>query len=98
MKQLGALAPELIVLPVYGAQPSEMQSRIFEPAPPGASRSGWVGLLGLLWLVRVCRACMSGGGGMRMAMDGWMDGLMGWMNLSVADVYYSRELTRAHNT
>lgn len=36
MKQLGSLAPELIILPVYGAQPSEMQSRIFEPAPPGA--------------------------------------------------------------
>jgi ATP-dependent RNA helicase DHX8/PRP22 len=38
MKQLGALAPELIVLPVYGAQPSEMQSRIFEPAPPGSRK------------------------------------------------------------
>lgn len=38
MKQLGSLAPELIILPVYGAQPSEMQSRIFEPAPPGARK------------------------------------------------------------
>lgn len=44
MKQLGSLAPELIVLPVYGAQPSEMQSRIFEPAPPGGF---WVGGWGL---------------------------------------------------
>ncbi|CAM9579809.1 unnamed protein product [Ectocarpus fasciculatus] len=35
MKALGELAPELIILPVYGALPSEMQSRIFEPAPPG---------------------------------------------------------------
>lgn len=46
MKQLGALAPELIVLPVYGAQPSEMQSRIFEPAPPGTCvclGEGWGG-------------------------------------------------------
>lgn len=38
MKALGALAPELIILPVYGAQPSEMQSRIFEPAPAGSRK------------------------------------------------------------
>lgn len=38
MKALGELAPELIILPVYGALPSEMQSRIFEPAPPGARK------------------------------------------------------------
>ncbi|CAM9817323.1 unnamed protein product [Heterosigma akashiwo] len=38
MKALGDLAPELIVLPVYGALPSEMQSRIFEPAPEGARK------------------------------------------------------------
>lgn len=38
MEQLGELAPELIILPVYGALPSEMQSRIFEPAPPGARK------------------------------------------------------------
>ena len=31
-------APELIVLPVYSALPSEMQSRIFEPAPEGARK------------------------------------------------------------
>ena len=36
MKALGELAPELIILPVYGALPSEMQSRIFEPAPIGS--------------------------------------------------------------
>ena len=35
MKQLGDLAPKLIILPVYSALPSEIQSRIFEPAPPG---------------------------------------------------------------
>lgn len=35
MKSLGALIPELIILPVFGAQPSELQSRIFEPPPPG---------------------------------------------------------------
>jgi len=33
MKALGNKVPELIVLPVYAAQPSEVQSRIFEPAP-----------------------------------------------------------------
>jgi ATP-dependent RNA helicase DHX8/PRP22 len=38
MKALGELAPELIILPVYGALPSEMQSRIFEPAPVGARK------------------------------------------------------------
>ena len=38
MKALGELAPELIVLPVYGALPSEMQSRIFEPAPGGCRK------------------------------------------------------------
>jgi ATP-dependent RNA helicase DHX8/PRP22 len=34
MKSLGPSVPELIILPVYGALPSEMQSKIFEPAPP----------------------------------------------------------------
>ena len=38
MKALGDLAPELIILPVYGALPSEMQSRIFEPAPEGSRK------------------------------------------------------------
>jgi ATP-dependent RNA helicase DHX8/PRP22 len=36
MKALGPGVPELIILPVYSALPSEMQSRIFEPAPPGS--------------------------------------------------------------
>jgi ATP-dependent RNA helicase DHX8/PRP22 len=35
MKQLGPSVPELIILPVYSALPSEMQSKIFEPTPPG---------------------------------------------------------------
>ncbi|KAJ4830153.1 hypothetical protein Tsubulata_019942 [Turnera subulata] len=35
MNGLGKNVPELIILPVYSALPSEMQSRIFEPAPPG---------------------------------------------------------------
>ncbi|XP_019155920.1 PREDICTED: probable pre-mRNA-splicing factor ATP-dependent RNA helicase DEAH5 [Ipomoea nil] len=36
IKGLGSKnVPELIILPVYSALPSEMQSRIFEPAPPG---------------------------------------------------------------
>ena len=38
MEALGELAPELIILPVYSALPSEMQSRIFEPAPPGSRK------------------------------------------------------------
>ena len=35
MKRFGRDIPELIILPVYSALPSELQSRIFEPAPPG---------------------------------------------------------------
>ncbi|XP_074281252.1 putative pre-mRNA-splicing factor ATP-dependent RNA helicase DEAH5 [Silene latifolia] len=36
MKALGNnQVPELIILPAYGALPSDMQSRIFDPAPPG---------------------------------------------------------------
>jgi ATP-dependent RNA helicase DHX8/PRP22 len=38
MQGLGELVPELMILPVYGALPSEMQSRIFEPPPPGARK------------------------------------------------------------
>ena len=38
MKSLGTEVPELIILPVYSALPSEMQSKIFEPAPPGARK------------------------------------------------------------
>ncbi|KAD6795203.1 hypothetical protein E3N88_06099 [Mikania micrantha] len=35
IKGLGKNVPELIILPVYSALPSELQSRIFEPAPVG---------------------------------------------------------------
>lgn len=35
MKGLGKDVPELIILPVYSSLPSEMQSRIFDPPPPG---------------------------------------------------------------
>jgi ATP-dependent RNA helicase DHX8/PRP22 len=38
MKKLGPDVPELIILPVYGALPSEMQTRIFEPAPQGTRK------------------------------------------------------------
>jgi ATP-dependent RNA helicase DHX8/PRP22 len=39
MKQLaGPGVPELIILPVYSALPSEMQTRIFDPAPAGARK------------------------------------------------------------
>ncbi|KAF5118480.1 hypothetical protein DV454_000527 [Geotrichum candidum] len=38
MKALGPDVPELIVLPVYSALPSEMQSKIFEPAPAGSRK------------------------------------------------------------
>ena len=38
MKSLGPNVPELIILPVYSSLPSEMQTRIFEPAPPGSRK------------------------------------------------------------
>lgn len=38
MKTLGSDVPELIILPVYSALPSEMQTRIFDPAPPGSRK------------------------------------------------------------
>ena len=38
IKSLGPAVPELIILPVYSSLPSEMQTRIFEPAPPGTRK------------------------------------------------------------
>lgn len=38
MKGLGKGVPELIILPVYSALPSEMQTRVFDPAPPGSRK------------------------------------------------------------
>ncbi|BCS29447.1 putative RNA helicase-like splicing factor (HRH1) [Aspergillus puulaauensis] len=38
MKALGPSVPELVILPVYSALPSEMQSRIFDPAPSGGRK------------------------------------------------------------
>ncbi|XP_037092535.1 ATP-dependent RNA helicase DHX8-like [Pollicipes pollicipes] len=38
MKSLGPDVPELIILPVYSSLPSEMQTRIFDPAPPGSRK------------------------------------------------------------
>ncbi|KQJ96362.1 probable pre-mRNA-splicing factor ATP-dependent RNA helicase DEAH5 [Brachypodium distachyon] len=35
MKLLGKDVPDLLINPVYSALPTEMQSKIFEPAPPG---------------------------------------------------------------
>lgn len=38
MKILGDSVPELIILPVYSSLPSEMQTMIFEPTPPGSRK------------------------------------------------------------
>lgn len=38
MKALGPSVPELMVLPIYGALPGEIASRIFEPAPAGSRK------------------------------------------------------------
>lgn len=38
MRMLGPDVPQLIILPVYSALPSEMQTRIFNPAPLGSRK------------------------------------------------------------
>lgn len=38
MQSIGREAPPLLVLPVYSALPSELQTRIFEPAPDGSRK------------------------------------------------------------
>jgi ATP-dependent RNA helicase DHX8/PRP22 len=38
MQSLGKTAPPLMILPVYSALPSEMQTKIFEPAPLGTRK------------------------------------------------------------
>jgi hypothetical protein len=38
MKALGPKVPELIILPIYSALPSEVQSRVFDITPPGARK------------------------------------------------------------
>ena len=38
MKSLGPDVPELVILPVYSSLPSEVQTRIFDPAPPGSRK------------------------------------------------------------
>jgi len=38
MRALGTGVPPLIILPVYSALPSEMQTKIFEPAPDGSRK------------------------------------------------------------
>lgn len=38
LKTLGPDSPELIILPVYSALPSEMQTKIFDPAAPGSRK------------------------------------------------------------
>lgn len=35
LRKMGNDIPELIILPVYSALPSELQTKIFDPAPPG---------------------------------------------------------------
>jgi len=38
MKALGSGVPELEILPIYSALPTELQSRVFEPAAPGSRK------------------------------------------------------------
>lgn len=48
MKKLGQDLPELLILPVYGALPSEMQTRIFDPAPLGSRKVSEISCLKIL--------------------------------------------------
>eukprot|EP00708_Paratrimastix_pyriformis_P001997 GAFH01000735.1.p1 GENE.GAFH01000735.1~~GAFH01000735.1.p1 ORF type:complete len:733 (-),score=239.88 GAFH01000735.1:1524-3422(-) len=41
MKALGSRVPKLIILPVYSALPSEVQTRIFDPAPRAPASASW---------------------------------------------------------
>jgi hypothetical protein len=44
MKTLGPEVPELVILPVYSALPSEMQTKIFDPAPPGSRKVNYLSI------------------------------------------------------
>lgn len=37
-RKLGSKVPEMVVCPIYASLPSELQSKIFEPTPPGARK------------------------------------------------------------
>jgi ATP-dependent RNA helicase DHX8/PRP22 len=54
MKALGPEVPDLIILPVYSALPSEMQTRIFEPAPPGSRKVSFDSYYDELWYKYSC--------------------------------------------
>ena len=38
MKALGPQVPELLILPIYSALPSDIQSKVFDPTPPGVRK------------------------------------------------------------
>ncbi|KKY22988.1 putative mrna splicing factor rna helicase [Phaeomoniella chlamydospora] len=38
LKKLGSKVPEMIICPIYANLPSELQTKIFEPTPPGARK------------------------------------------------------------
>jgi pre-mRNA-splicing factor ATP-dependent RNA helicase DHX16 len=37
-RKLGSKVKELMILPIYANLPTDMQSKIFEPTPPGARK------------------------------------------------------------
>lgn len=37
-RKLGSKVPEMVICPIYASLPSELQSKIFEPTPPGARK------------------------------------------------------------
>jgi ATP-dependent RNA helicase DHX8/PRP22 len=57
MKTLGPEVPDLIILPVYSALPSEMQTKIFDPAPPGSRKVFYSKFKNLSLLVSISTGC-----------------------------------------
>ncbi|KAG1749743.1 P-loop containing nucleoside triphosphate hydrolase protein [Suillus paluster] len=51
MKALGPKVPDLIILPIYSALPSEVQSRVFEPTPPGARKKPSLTIPGIYYVI-----------------------------------------------
>jgi ATP-dependent RNA helicase DHX8/PRP22 len=57
MKTLGPEVPDLLILPVYSALPSEMQTKIFDPAPPGSRKVYYSNFKKFIFLISISIGC-----------------------------------------
>ena len=92
MRALGPAVPELHVLPVYSALPSEQQTRIFEPAPPGSRKC--------VIATNIAEAALTCGGVFCVVepgfAEGWVDGAKGCVgSLIVAPISQASARQRA---